>query len=577
MDFNTENGEPIRVFLTCAEYNRIVWPYGSGLTRSKGCGAQGLLGLAFHPDYAQNGKFYVYISNQNGDTEVREYRVSAADSTRADLSSGKLILTVDQPASTNHKAGWMEFGPDGNLYVAIGDGGGSGDPARNGQNTNTLLGKILRLDVNGDDFATEPNRNYAIPDDNPFVDGPGADEIWAYGLRNPFRNGFDRGTGELYIADVGQNAWEEINLGTSGANYGWSRFEGTTVFNPNAPLNGEHTPPIHVYGHDGSGGRSVTGGYVYRGQVEGLHGQYVFGDFISGRIWTLTNVNGRWVATDRTGQIVADAGTVDQISSFGQDALGNLYVVSFDGEVFRLRPNTTSADLGDTLRGGAGDDMIFGGSGKDHLLGDDGADSLSGMDGRDSLEGGAGDDTLIGGAGRDTATYTAATAPVIVNLTAQRASGTSVGNDTLLQIESGSGGLGADVLTGSKIYNWLQGNAGHDELTGRGGVDALTGGRGTRDDFNFVAASDSIGLGDLITDLEPGTDKIDVSALSTKLFTFSGHRTSFNTATAPEIRYVTDVTNELTHIYIDVDGNNVADMHIRATGVLTLSSGDFIL
>ncbi len=199
------------------------------------------------------------------------------------------------------------------------------------------------------------------------------------------------------------------------------------------------------------------------------------------------------------------------------------------------------------------------------------------MDGRDSLEGGAGNDTLIGGAGRDTATYTAATAPVIVNLTAQKASGTSVGNDTFLQIESVSGGSGADVVTGSKIYNWLQGNAGHDELTGRGGVDALTGGRGTRDDFNFVAASDSTGLGDLITDLEPGIDKIDVSALSTKLFTFSGHRTSFNTATAPEIRYVTDVTNELTHIYIDVDGNNVADMHIRATGVLTLSSGDFIL
>jgi glucose/arabinose dehydrogenase len=272
-------------------------------------GEQGLLGTAFHPDYADNGRFYVYISNKNGDTEVREYRVSDNDPTRAVLSSGRTVLVIDQPDFANHKAGWIEFGPDGNLYIATGDGGGGGDPNNNAQNKNSLLGKILRIDVNGDDFPGNAQRNYAIPGDNPFAGiKAGADEVWAYGLRNPFRNGFDRGTGELYIADVGQNAWEEINLGGAGANYGWKRFEGRTVFSAETELSGPHTPPIHVYAHNEAGGRSVTGGYVYRGQSEGLHGQYFFADFVSDRIWTLSKVDGRWVATERTGQIATNAG-----------------------------------------------------------------------------------------------------------------------------------------------------------------------------------------------------------------------------------------------------------------------------
>jgi glucose/arabinose dehydrogenase len=434
-------------------------------------GEQGLLGLAFHPEYAQNGRFYVYLSNVNGDSEVRQYRVSATDPTLADPASRKAVLTVDQPTFTNHKAGWIEFGPDGYLYIALGDGGG-GDPSNNAQNTDSLLGKILRIDVNADDFLAESGRNYAVPDDNPFVNTLGAAEVWAYGLRNPFRNSFDRGLGDLYIADVGESTWEEINLGAPGANYGWKRYEGTVVHDPNAPLNGVHTPPIHVYAHDNAGGRSVTGGYVYRGQSEGLHGQYFFGDFVSNRIWTLANETGTWVATERTGQIVTDVGTLDRITSFGEDGLGNLYVVSFDGEVFRLTPQVISADAADTLRGGAGDDMIFAGSGNDRLFGNAGTDSLNGMNGKDVLDGGAGNDSMVGGTGVDTASYAFAPAGVQVSLAVTAAQNTFGGGvDTISQIENLEGSPFNDTLTGNGLSNRLNGFGGADLMRGLGGND----------------------------------------------------------------------------------------------------------
>jgi Ca2+-binding RTX toxin-like protein len=428
-------------------------------------GEQGLLGLAFPPDYAENGRFYVYLSNADGDSEVRQYRVFANDPTRADAASGKVVLTFDQPEFTNHKAGWIEFGPDGYLYIALGDGGG-GDPDNNAQNTSSLLGKILRIDVNGDDFPANPGRKYAIPDDNPFVGAAGDDEIWAYGLRNPYRNGFDRGTGDLYIADVGQSTWEEINLGTAGANYGWKRYEGPAVFDPNAPLNGAPSFPIHVYGHDDAGGRSVTGGYAYRGQSEGLHGQYFFGDFASDRIWTLSEESGRWVATDRTGEIVTDTGTLDGITSFGEDALGNLYVTSFNGEVFRLTPQVASAEVADTLRGGAGDDRIFAGSGKDRLFGEAGSDTLLGGSGADRLEGGTDNDELFG----------------------------EEGADTLL------GGSGADQLAGA---------GGADRLEGGADADRLDGGDG-RDSFEFRRGSDT----DTILDFNGDVDTIELDGAS---------------------------------------------------------------
>jgi glucose/arabinose dehydrogenase len=363
-------------------------------------GERGLLGLAFHPDYAQNGWFYVNLIRPDGDTEIRRYQVSAADPDRADAGSAETVIQIDQPDFSNHKAGWLDFGPDGHLYAALGDGGGGGDPDNHAQNGDSLLGKMLRLDVDGDDFA-DAARNYAIPADNPFVGTAGADEIWALGLRNPWRPGFDRGLGELYIADVGQGAWEEVNLGAAGANYGWRTYEGSFPFSPGTPLGGGTlTGPIHSYNHEFSG-RSITGGYVYRGSAEGLHGDYFFADFITGQVFTLELDGGEWVAIERTGQIRPDAGSVNNPASFGQDGAGNLYLVDIDGDIFRLTPNAPSGDAADTLRGLGGDDMLFGGSGNDTLEGGDGNDELQGGAGADRLAGGNGDDRLVGSAGND--------------------------------------------------------------------------------------------------------------------------------------------------------------------------------
>jgi glucose/arabinose dehydrogenase len=363
-------------------------------------GEQGLLGLAFHPEYAQNGWFYVNLIRPDGDTEIRRYQVSSADPDRANAAGAETVIRIAQPDFTNHKAGWLDFGPDGYLYAALGDGGSGGDPGNNAQNPQSLLGKMLRLDVDGDDFAGA-GRNYAIPGDNPFVGTDGRDEIWALGLRNPWRPGFDRGRGDLFIADVGQGAWEEVNLGAAGANYGWRTYEGSFPFSPGTPLGGgTRTEPIHSYNHDFSG-RSITGGYVYRGSAEGLHGDYFFADFITGQVFTLELDDGEWVATERTGQITTDAGSVNNPASFGQDGAGNLYLVDIDGDIFRLTPNAASDDAADVLRGLGGDDILFGGSGNDTLEGGDGNDELQGGAGADRLVGGNGDDRLLGGAGND--------------------------------------------------------------------------------------------------------------------------------------------------------------------------------
>jgi len=343
-------------------------------------GEEGLLGLAFHPDFAANGLFYVNLINRNGDTEIRQYRVDSSGN-QADVNSQQLVLGVDQPDFTNHKGGWLQFGPDGFLYASLGDGGGTGDPNNNAQNTFSLLGKILRLDVNADLFPADPSKNYAIPADNPFAGGGGAGEVWALGLRNPWRPSFDRATGDLYIADVGQSQQEEIDLGAKGTNYGWPVLEGPLSYKPGPLAGGGSVPPIYSYGRDQ--GSSVTGGYVYRGTSEGLQGQYVFADFGSARIWTLRQTDNGWSAVDRTEQVKPDAGSISQPTSFGEDGRGNLYVIDFGGDVFRLTPQTDSKDLGDTLLGGDGPDMIYGGSDLDWLQGD------------------AGNDTLVGGLGPD--------------------------------------------------------------------------------------------------------------------------------------------------------------------------------
>lgn len=308
-------------------------------------GERGLLGFAPAPDFATSGMFYVYLTAPNGDVELRRYRAAAGNRDVADPASADVLLRIPHPLS-NHNGGWIDFGPDGFLYLAVGDGGGGGDPDNNGQNRNILLGKLLRLDVASDAFPADPNRDYAIPSGNPFATAGGAPEIWAYGLRNPFRSGFDRTTGNLFIADVGQNAVEEVNLmrpADGGANFGWRVREGTQ------PFQGTTTEtlvnPVLEYLH-GSGprqGRSVTGGYVYRGPVEALTGHYFFADFVTGNIWSLPLSRlsvGTTVPSDdftiRTMSFAPDQGSIANPASFGLDAAGNLYIVDFDGEIFRV-------------------------------------------------------------------------------------------------------------------------------------------------------------------------------------------------------------------------------------------------
>jgi glucose/arabinose dehydrogenase len=292
------------------------------------CGERGLLGLAFHPDYETNGFFYVYYTRvSDGDIVIARYQVSSNPD--AALASSELILlTIEHSSQANHNGGQLAFGPDGFLYAGIGDGGGGDDFLESGQSTSTLLGKILRLDVNG----TDTGHNYAIPAGNPFAGTtPGADEIWAFGLRNPWRFSFDRQTGDLYIADVGQNTWEEIDFQAAGSaggrNYGWDCREGMHAFNDtNGDMNANcpastagFTDPVLEYSH-GSGDCSVTGGFVYRGQPASfLTGTYLFGDLCTGRIVRGSRgAGGAW-----SQQLLID--TSFNITSFGQDEKGGLY------------------------------------------------------------------------------------------------------------------------------------------------------------------------------------------------------------------------------------------------------------
>jgi glucose/arabinose dehydrogenase len=304
-------------------------------------GERGLLGLAFDPNFATNGFFYVNLINGSGNTEIRRYHVSS-DPNVADPNF-TTIITINQPAgSNNHKGGWLGFGPDGDLYASLGDGGGSGDTFHNGQNPNSLLGKILRIDVHS---PADPGLNYHIPADNPFVGQAGVrGEIFALGLRNPWRPSFDSATGTLYIADVGQDTWEEIDIGQAGANYGWNHFEGPATFpGGDAISTGQVVAPIYSYNH--TVGHSITGGYVFHGDGDALQGQYFFADFVQGKVFTLSFNGSAWVATDRTSQIVIDVpgAALTQPSSFGEDARGNLYIVDFGGNIFRLTPTILSA------------------------------------------------------------------------------------------------------------------------------------------------------------------------------------------------------------------------------------------
>jgi len=306
---------------------------------------KGLLGLAFHPDYQSNGRFFVYYSapgkksGQDHQAILAEYQ--AAGNADAAQTNEKVLLRVSQPES-NHNGGHLAFGPDGYLYLGLGDGGGAGDKhgkIGNGQNLSNLLGKIIRIDVN-------QGQPYGIPPDNPFVGQDGADEIYAYGLRNPWKFSFDRQTGQLFCADVGQNEYEEVNIVEKGKNYGWRAMEATHVFDKSLNASVTNTVmPIDEYPH--SLGNSITGGYVYRGEaIPALQGKYVFADW-SGKVFYLENQNGKWQRRD----LPLGGGADDlRINGFGEDENGELYLLtqrevgagSNSGIVYRLAAGTGS-------------------------------------------------------------------------------------------------------------------------------------------------------------------------------------------------------------------------------------------
>lgn len=301
-------------------------------------GERGLLGLAFDPNFAANGRFYVnYIDKATKNTVVAAYTAPSAASNTADAASAKTIISIAQPAGlSNHKAGWIGFRPgDGNnLYIATGDGGGGNDPNNNAQNLSSNLGKMLRI-------TPQANGGYTIPASNPFVGVAGNDEIWAYGLRNPYRNSFDRATGDFYIADVGQGLREELDFeaaGTAGGrNYGWRAREGS-IDNPAVgdPAPANAIDPIYDYAHGAMGG-TIIGGYVYRGTGEaGLDGTYFFGDFNSGKIFSLRQSGGAAGSfVDRTAELGTPFGGFT-LSAFGEDSAGNLYVMGLGGDVYRF-------------------------------------------------------------------------------------------------------------------------------------------------------------------------------------------------------------------------------------------------
>lgn len=295
---------------------------------------EGLLGLAFHPKYAENGKFYVYYSAKPRSSVIAEFQVSA-DAGKADRASERRLLVIPQPFP-NHNGGSIQFGPDGRLYIGLGDGGDRDDPHQNAQNLSALLGKILRIDVDRRDGDLQ----YAVPDDNPFVGRPGArGEIWSLGHRNVWRLGFDRQTGQLWAGEVGQDRFEEVNLIEPGGNYGWNLREAAHDFQPSTPSpTARLTDPVAEYFR--GDGQSVTGGFVYRGaRLPAFLGWYFYGDYLSGNVWALQ--------IDETKRVVGHrqvARTPLQIAAFGRDADDEMYLCSFDGGIYRLRPRAIDAE-----------------------------------------------------------------------------------------------------------------------------------------------------------------------------------------------------------------------------------------
>ena len=296
--------------------------------RVTGGSEQGLLGLALHPEFAENGTLFIDYTDLDGHTQIVRYRLSDDSPDQLDPDSGEVVITVEQPAR-NHNGGMLAFGPDSYFYIALGDGGRQGDPEGHGQDLSTLLGSILRIDVDSEPISG----GYVIPEDNPFVTVEGAaKEIWSYGLRNPWRFSFDRATGDLWIGDVGQNAFEEVDrqpAGEGGQNYGWNLAEGDACYADENCESADIVWPVFTYGRDL--GITVVGGYVYNGEaIPSLVGSYLLGDYGTGFIWVLTpDGDGAYSASE---PIPTDL----TISSFAEDAAGELYVIDLSGAVYQI-------------------------------------------------------------------------------------------------------------------------------------------------------------------------------------------------------------------------------------------------
>jgi glucose/arabinose dehydrogenase len=306
---------------------------------SRAANEEGLLGLAFAPDFLKSGRYYVNYTDKTPEKLTRIVRFTSKDLKSTTPDSGEVLMKYPSEAS-NHNGGWVGFGPDNMLYIANGDGGSANDPHKHGQALDTYLGKILRIDVS-------PQSAYKVPSDNPFVtDKTAKPEIWAYGLRNPWRCSFDRATGDFWIGDVGQNKWEEIDYMPagkgSGANYGWSLREGdkeTPQKGTGGPLPKDAVEPVYTYDHGGkeNQGFSVTGGYLYRGAIKELKGRYVFGDYQNPRIWSFQMKNGKVSDfKDHTKSLQPEGGRINLIASFAEDNQGELYVVDHSGAIYKI-------------------------------------------------------------------------------------------------------------------------------------------------------------------------------------------------------------------------------------------------
>lgn len=464
----------------------LTTPFLDIANRVSSDGEQGLLSIAFSPRYSQTGHVYVNYTNTDGDTVIARYRVGR-DANQLNPNSEVILLTIEQPFA-NHNGGQLAFGPDGYLYVGMGDGGSGGDPQNNAQDPASLLGKILRINVESD------GNTFSIPTNNPFLtdnDPTDAirDEIWALGLRNPWRFSFDRETGDLYIADVGQSNREEVNVqfaaSPGGENYGWRVFEGTERYTPTDPVPTNLVFPVAEYDHDE--GRSITGGFVYRGPVDSdLTGVYLYGDFVNGRIWGLQRQGDQWETS-----LLLD--TAFGISTFGEDEAGNLYVADFfEGIIYAIAvperssqpappppaPPPPATANGDRLVGLATDDRLLGLGGNDVLVGRGGDDWVRGGSGQDILRGNRGSDILQGGSGSDWLDGGAR-------------------GDVL------KGGGGRDVLIGGGGRDRLKGNGGQDTLVGDRGRDVLVGNGGSD---RFVLQTDA--GRDRIRDFQVGRDRL---------------------------------------------------------------------